>query len=94
MSKVKAKHEKELNEHSIEVRRYLDKIAQYEDRFKNYSNQIYSMNEKQLILLKENEIMKSKLRTYENGSTLHVARNSQSILPAKFMDKIRGKKQR
>lgn len=86
MSKVKAKHEVELIEHATEMQRHVDKIAQYEDRFKQLSNQLHVKNDQYLNLLKENEIMKSKMRTLEN----HTAFPSMKPIPTSFMDKIRG----
>lgn len=86
MSKIKIKHEKETSDYKNENQRYIEKIHQYEDRFKNFSNQIYSMNEKHLMLMKENEIMKSRLRTLEHSTAMMNGRSSG--LPMKL---LRGK---
>lgn len=88
MAKVQEKHEKQLNELTLENRRFTEKITFLDDRVKDFSSQIYSLNEEKLLLLKEHEIMKSKLRTYEIGSTLNAGTNSSSA--SKFHDKIRG----
>lgn len=89
MSKVKAKHEKELIELNSEIQRDANKLAQYEERYKQSTQQLFSMNEKYLILLKENEIMKSKLRNYENNVGFSSGRTSN--VPPKFIENIRGK---
>lgn len=85
MAKVQEKHEKQLNDMGIENRRYTDRIACLEDRIKEFSSQIYNLNDEKLLLLKEHEIMKSKLRTYEIGSTLNAGSSA-----SKFFGKIRG----
>lgn len=87
MAKVQDKHEKQLAELVNENRRYTDKLIFYDDKTKEFSQQIHSLNEEKLMLLKEHEIMKSKLRTYEIGSTL----NNGTTNASKFFDKIRGK---
>lgn len=91
MSKVKAKHEVELIEHSHEMQRHVDKIEQYEDRFKQLTNQLHVKNEQYLVLLKENEFMKSKMRTLEHHTALPGMKSAQLNVPASFIDKIRGK---
>lgn len=88
MAKVQEKHEKQLNDLMNESRRYTDKITFLEDRIKEFSSQVYALNDEKLLLLKEHEIMKSKLRTYEIGSTLNAGNGTSST--SKFFDKIRG----
>lgn len=91
MSKVKAKHEVELLELRNDLQRYVDKIEQYETRFQQLSNQLYAKNEQHLHLLKENEIMKSKMRTLENHTAFPSMKPAQLNVPTSFIDKIRGK---
>lgn len=91
MSKVKAKHEQELNEHNAEVQRYTNKLSQFETRYEQSAAQLHNMNEKYLVMYKENEIMKSKLRNYENSVTFQSLTPSSSGMPSNFMEKIRGK---
>lgn len=91
MSKVKAKHEVELLELRNDLQRYVDKIEQYESRFQQLSNQLHAKNEQHLHLLKENEIMKSKMRTLENHTAFPSMKPAQLGVPTSFMDKIRGK---
>lgn len=88
MSKVKAKHEVELMERATEMQRYVDKIEQYEDRFKKLSNQLHVKNDQHLTLLKENEIMKSKMRSLESQTTFS---SMKPNVPSSFMDRLRGK---
>lgn len=76
MSKIKNKHEHEMLEHRNENEKLVNKIHQYEDRFKTFSNQLYSLNERHLGLMKENEIMKSKLRTLEHSAAMSNGRPS------------------
>lgn len=89
MSKVREKHEKELNDLTIQNQRYVEKIAQYEVRFEDFSKNLHSSNDERLQLLKQLEIMKSKLREYEIGSQLNG--NAAVGSTSKFFDKIRGK---
>lgn len=89
MAKVQDKHEKQLAELINENRRYTDKLIFYDDKTKEFSQQIHALNEEKLMLLKEHEIMKSKLRTYEIGTTLNGGNGTTST--SKFFDKIRGK---
>lgn len=89
MAKVQEKHEKLLNDLANENRRFIDKNTFLEERIKEFSSQIYALNDEKLQLLKEHEIMKSKLRTYEIGSTLNGGNTTSSA--SKFFDKIRGK---
>lgn len=86
MAKVQEKHEKQLAEIVTENRRYSDKLIFYDEKNKEFSSQIHALNEEKLILLKEHEIMKTKLRTYEIGSTL----NGGNTGASKFLDKMRG----
>lgn len=88
---MKAKHEVELIEHATEMQRHEDKIAQYEDRFEQLTNQLHAKNEQHLILLKDNEIMKSKMRTLENHTAFPSMKPAQLNVPTSFIDKIRGK---
>lgn len=83
MLKIKIKHEKESSDYKNENQRHIEKIHQYEDRCKNFSSQIYSMNEKQLMLMKDNEIMKSKLRVLEHSTSMMNGRSSG--LPMKLL---------
>lgn len=89
MAKVQEKHEKQLNELISENRRLTDKLIFYDERTKEFSTQIHALNEEKLMLLKQHEIMKSKLRTYEIGSTLNGGSNTTSA--SKFFDNMRGK---
>lgn len=88
MAKVQDKHEKQLIEIAGENRQYADKLAFYDDRTKEYSTQLHALNEEKLLLLKEHEIMKAKLRTYEIGSTLNGG--SSNSATSKFIGKMRG----
>lgn len=88
MAKVQDKHEKQLAELITENRKYADKLIFYDDKTKEFSSQIHALNEEKLQLLKEHEIMKSKLRTYEIGTTLNGGNNTTGA--SKFFDKIRG----
>lgn len=90
MSKVKAKHEQELNEHNAEVQRYANKLSQFETRYEQSAAQLHNMNTRFLDMYKENEIMKSKLRNYENSATFQSLNPSSSGMPSNFMEKIRG----
>lgn len=89
MAKVQDKHEKQLADLVNENRRYTEKLIFYDDKTKEFSQQIHALNEEKLMLLKEHEIMKSKLRTYEIGTTLNGGNGTTSA--SKFFDKIRGK---
>lgn len=88
MAKVQDKHEKQLTELVTENRRYADKLIFYDEKTKEFSSQIHALNEEKLMLLKEHEIMKSKLRTYEIGSTLNGGNGTMSA--SKLFDKMRG----
>lgn len=89
MAKVQEKHIEQLND-AIESRRQMSEtIALYEGKIKEFSMQIHSLNDEKLLLLKEHEIMKAKLRTYEIDSTLN--RGNTTSSSAMFFDKIRGK---
>lgn len=89
MAKVQEKHMEQLND-AIEIRRQMsEKLALYEDKIKEFSMQIHSLNDEKLLLLKEHEIMKAKLRTYEIDSTLN--RGNTNGSSAMFTNKIRGK---
>lgn len=88
MAKVQDKHEKQLNELISENRKYTDKLILYDERTKEFSSQIHALNEEKLMLLKEHEIMKSKLRTYEIGSTLNGGNSTATA--SKFFE-MRGK---
>lgn len=90
MSKIQDKHEKQLNEMAIENRKSADKIAFLDDRNKAFSSEIHGMNDERLKLLKEHEILKSKLRSYEIGTTLNGANVTASA--SNFFDKMRGGK--
>lgn len=74
-----------------DLQRYVDKIEQYENRFQQLSNQLHAKNEQHLHLLKENEIMKSKMRTLENHTAFPSIKPAQLNVPISFIDKIRGK---
>lgn len=87
MAKVQEKHEKQLNELILENRRYSDKLLFYDERTKEFSSQIHALNEEKLMLLKEHEIMKSKLRTYEIGSTLNTGSSTTSA--SKFFENMK-----
>lgn len=63
MAKVKDKHEKDFNEAIAENRRYIEKIEAYETKIQKISAQIYRLNEEKLQLWKDNEMMKTKLRS-------------------------------
>lgn len=89
MAKVQDKHEKQLNELINENRHQMEKIHFYDEKTKEFSSQIHSLNEEKLMLLKEHEIMKSKLRTYEIDSTLN--RGNAVNGASKYYDKIKGK---
>lgn len=84
---MQEKHEKQLNELIIENRRYSDKLMFYDERTKEFSSQIHALNEEKLMLLKEHEIMKSKLRTYEIGSTLNTGSSTTSA--SKFFENMK-----
>ncbi|XP_055300989.1 restin homolog isoform X1 [Sitodiplosis mosellana] len=88
MAKVQDKHEKQLAELVTENRKYADKLIFYDDKTKEFSSQIHALNEEKLMLLKEHEIMKSKLRTYEIGTTLNGGNNTTNA--SKFFGKITG----
>lgn len=88
MAKVQDKHEKQLTELVTENRRYADKLIFYDEKTKEFSSQIHALNEEKLMLLKEHEIMKSKLRTYEIGSTLNGGNGTMST--SKLFEKMRG----
>lgn len=90
MSKVQDKHEKQLIELTNENRKLNEKVIFYDDRTKEFSSQIHALNDERLKLLKEHEIMKSKLRTYEIGTTLNGT--NSTITASKFFDKMRGGK--
>lgn len=91
MAKVQDKHIEQLNEvHNENRRQTSEKLAFYEDKIKEFSMQIHSLNEEKLLLLKEHEIMKAKLRTFEIDSTLNRG-NGTNGSSAMFFDKIRGK---
>lgn len=90
MAKVQEKHIEQLNEvHNENRRQTNEKLSFYEDKIKEFSMQIHSLNEEKLLLLKEHEIMKAKLRTFEIDSTLNRGNGTSSS--AMFFDKIRGK---
>lgn len=89
MAKVQDKHEVQLNELINENRRQMEKLLFYDEKTKEFSTQIHALNEEKLMLLKEHEIMKSKLRTYEIDSTLN--RGNGTSTSAMFFDKLRGK---
>lgn len=84
------KHEAQLQELINENRRQMDKLMFYDEKTKEFSTQIHALNEEKLMLLKEHEIMKSKLRTYEIDSTLNRG-NGIKTSTNLFFDKIRGK---
>lgn len=88
MTKLKEKHEQALTDLTSENRHYTDKVSFLEDRLEEYGSQIHKLNEEKLMLFKQQEIMKSKLRTYEIGTTLNGSSNTSSA--TKFIDKIRG----
>lgn len=88
MAKVQDKHEKQLAELISENRKYSDKLVFYDDKTKEFSSQIYALNEEKLMLLKEHEIMKSKLRTYEIGTTLNCGSTTNKA--SKYFGKITG----
>lgn len=84
MAKVKVKHEKESSElklQSEKSRNYIERLSQ----------EIYTLNEKQLELQKDNEFMKNRIRHLENNSF-----SGRPSLPinAKLMGKIPGKAHR
>lgn len=79
----------QLND-ATEIRRQMsEKLALYEDKIKEFSKQIHSLNDEKLLLLKQHEIMKAKLRTYEIDWTLN--RGNTNSSSAMFTNKIRGK---
>lgn len=88
MAKVQDKHEKQLAELITENRKYADKLVFYDDKTKEFSSQIHALNEEKLMLLKEHEIMKSKLRTYEIGTTLNCGSTTSNA--SKYFGKITG----
>lgn len=63
MAKVKDKHEKDFNEVIAENRRCNEKIEAYELKLQKISTQIHRLNEEKLQLWKDNEMMKTKLRS-------------------------------
>lgn len=63
MAKVKDKHEKDFNEAIAENRRCIEKIEAYESKLQKISTQIHRLNEEKLQLWKDNEMMKTKLRS-------------------------------
>lgn len=71
MTKVKEKHEKELNDLNSEHRRSLDKVEAYELKLAKYSSQLNKLNSEKLQLWKDNEVMKTKLRSFNISSTLN-----------------------
>lgn len=89
MAKVQDKHEQQLNELVLENRRQMEKLVKYDDRTKEFASQIHALNEEKLMLLKEHEIMKSKLRTIEIDSTLNRGNGTSSA--STYFDKMRGK---
>ena len=90
MAKVQEKHMEQLSEvHNENQRQTSEKLGLYEGKIKEFSKQIHSLNEEKLLLLKEHEIMKAKLRTFEIDSTLNRGNGTSSS--AMFFDKIRGK---
>lgn len=91
MAKVQEKHVEQLNDVQNENHRLTaEKIGLYEDKLKEFSMQIHALNEEKLLLLKEHEIMKAKLRTFEIDSTLNRG-NGTNGSSAMFFDKLRGK---
>lgn len=91
MAKVQEKHMEQLNEvHNENRRQTAEKLGFYEEKLKEFSMQVHSLNEEKLLLLKEHEIMKAKLRTFEIDSTLNRG-NGTNGSSAMFFDKIRGK---
>lgn len=90
MSKVKTKHEVEIIEHRTEMQTYIDKIEQCEEHLHQLSNQLHIKNEQYLTLSKENEIMKSKMRTLENHTAFASAKPTQLNVPSSFIEKLRG----
>lgn len=81
----------QLNDvHNENRRQTSEKLGFYEEKIKEFSMQIHSLNEEKLLLLKEHEIMKAKLRTFEIDSTLNRG-NGTNGTSAMFIDKIRGK---
>lgn len=90
MTKVQEKHIEQLNEvYNDNQRQMAEKLSLYDHKIKEYSLQIHSLNEEKLLLLKEHEIMKAKLRSFEIDSTLN--RGNGTSTSAMFFDKIRGK---
>lgn len=90
MTKVQDKHIEQLSEVHNEHRRQLaEKLGFYEDKIKEFSTQIHLLNDEKLLLLKEHEIMKAKLRTFEIDSTLN--RGNGISTASKYFDNMRGK---
>lgn len=83
MAKVKVKHEKE----SSELKLQNEKSRSYIERL---SQEIYTLNEKQLEFQKENEFMKTRIRHLENNVPAYSGRPSLPI-NAKLMGKLPGK---
>lgn len=89
MAKVQEKHMEQLSDVHSDRHQITEKLALYEDKIKDFSTQIHSLNEEKLLLLKEHEIMKAKLRTFEIDSTLN--RGNGTSGTSMFFDKMRGK---
>lgn len=72
MAKVQEKHIEQLNDaYNENQRQASERCALYEKKIQEFSSQLHALNEEKLLLLKEHEIMKAKLRTYEIDSTLN-----------------------
>lgn len=84
MNKVKAKHEKECAEYDLTIQKMQINRTQL-------SQQLYSLNEKNLELQKDNEFMKMRLRALENVP--HHSNHGRPSLPmtTRLMGKIPGK---
>lgn len=82
MTKVKSRHEKEVQELKSEIQKSRTCIEKL-------SSELYNLNEKQLDVQKENEFLKTRLRHVENAPSI----SGRPSLPmaAKLMGKIPGK---
>lgn len=81
----------EVKENGTEMQLCVDKIEQYEGHIQQLTNQLHAKNQQHLSLLKENEIMKSKMRTLECQPSLSSLKPTHLNIPTSFIDKIRGK---
>lgn len=87
MAKVKEKHEKDFNELIAENHRSVEKNEIYEAKLKKFSQQIHKLNSDKLQLWKDNEVMKTKLRSVNINFQLS-GNNAPNMFEGKYHTKF------